>query len=215
MPDELPLYQTFFDRSEGKYSKKYVRGERLYPYLTGIGLDPQTLTAAWDASRAQTTWNDGRDTRDLNQAYLINCLTIQRLEKLRPGSARILFDEFNINCFGRYPMRTLIDQYDNRNDTSSRYGIALFPRIDNGATYYEGEVLKELHTKLKTRGWHLRISEVHKDSDILAPLDALSAKYNASNMTENASPSEPSYTCLHCAHSPGIGVAISKVPMPT
>lgn len=56
------------------------------------------------------------------------------LEKERPGSTRVLREEFGIENFGKYSREQLASQFDARDDTSLPYGVVIYPKSDyNGA----------------------------------------------------------------------------------
>ncbi len=63
-----------------------------------------------------------------NEKEISELITERHLEKMneledsRPGSVRILFDEFGIALFGKYPVEVLIDQFDQR-DSDLKYGV--------------------------------------------------------------------------------------------
>lgn len=63
-----------------------------------------------------------------NEKEISELITERHLEKMneledsRPGSVRILFDEFGIALFGKYPVEALIDQFDQR-DSNLKYGV--------------------------------------------------------------------------------------------
>ncbi|GEM_PF-4027077 len=61
-----------------------------------------------------------------------NMNTIVALEKKAPSSARVLWKDFGIRHFARYPVDILLRQYHSREDTTKRYGVAIMATNDPG-----------------------------------------------------------------------------------
>jgi hypothetical protein len=108
---------------------------------------------------------------------MYNLSQLLRLEKRIPGAALELYRLYGIVDFARYPLDLLIEQYENRENTETPYGIAIYPRSDwNGAFYAEEHMLEELSRSLRG-SYQLRIVECENKRDFARRLLQLNALY--------------------------------------
>ncbi len=78
-----------------------------------------------------------------------NIFHVFELEEEEPGSVEYLMQNFNIRCFGRYPKELLLQQYRDREDSKSPYGLVIFPYSDSNGSFYEKvEVLQSFADQL-------------------------------------------------------------------
>ena len=116
------------------------RAERVFEELSFNNIHARSLIGAWQQSAPQTMHSE---VFDRNLGSMVN------LDLVHRGSSRDLYDNFRIKCFGRYNRQTLINQYRERDNTSMRFGIAIYPEHDgNGAFYSQSSVLEELRSNL-------------------------------------------------------------------
>lgn len=106
-----------------------------------------------------------------------NLLRVMELERDRPGSTRVLHDEFGIAHFGRYPLALLIEQFDTR-DTDVPYGLLAAGYEDhNGAFESTHENLGRFRRSEPAKGHVLRIVEFGSRPQIARQILALRRRY--------------------------------------
>lgn len=94
-----------------------------------------------------------------------NLLSLYELECERPGIGKVLFEQFGISDFARYPQELLVAQYDEGNKKDDLpYGIIINPINDNngsdsGAFYGNVETFQKLHSQIKGR-YRIRVWEI-------------------------------------------------------
>lgn len=111
------------------------------------------------------------------QPSLENLAMIDKLEAQQPGICKILYEEFGIIDFARYPLELLVRQYQERDRTDLPYGIILFPRTDhNGAFAQKPEVLGNLLKQVESR-YLLRVIEAGGVNQGLQRLSSLQRRY--------------------------------------
>ncbi|MFA5953916.1 MAG: hypothetical protein WC817_00040 [Patescibacteria group bacterium] len=137
------------------------------PIFEQFGLPPEIFFSAWMKSGD-----------DLEYPMRKNIDRIREVEKQQPGACRVLYDEFGIADFGRYPTDLLCKQYEERNDTTKPYGVIVYPRNDyNGAYYLNSMALDEFYKA--TRGsFSLRAVECATKYNVAHALYDLDKKYN-------------------------------------
>ncbi len=123
-------------------------------------------------------WQVGGGSPDyMPEAFKMNIEAINSIEEKRPGITKLLIAKFGIYNFGRYPEDLLIRQYDEYEDQSLPYGIAVFAEDDhNGAEFENKEELQELGDQLVGK-YALRIAESDGKMDLLRLLTRLRLKY--------------------------------------
>ena len=183
---------------EGSISLQHNLPRLLLQY--GINQEESdALISAWNAGPYQMQGSSPgvynpifHDQRDYLFTYEQNILAIERLEKQRPGATAVLMREFGIRNFARYPTDMLVAQYDQRNDTSLRYGVIINPVGDwNGAFLQKIPMLMQFFTAITDHiGWThealpvVRIIEVDGKKEMAQRLNDLSVRYGATNRIE-------------------------------
>lgn len=111
---------------------------------------------------------------------LSNMRAILDLEAICPGGAKILFEDFSIVFFDRYPTEVLAAQIDTRDDLDAAYGVlACSVEDENGAFRAEAfrKMIRSLFTQLG-RKVLLRITEFNGSRDMLRRIITLGNRYN-------------------------------------
>jgi hypothetical protein len=135
--------------------------------------------------KIMNAWDFNYITEDIAHRYpeflADNFDIMQRLELERPGICNVLYEEFGINNFARYPLRALVDQYDNR-DKDIPYGVLVYPHADaNGAFSQDTFTLDELHDDLLGAKVGLRIYEAGSGFGLLRRFSAANKRYGNKN----------------------------------
>lgn len=107
-----------------------------------------------------------------------NLLSLYELEYKRPGIGQVLFEEFGISDFGRYPQELLIAQYDQRNKKDDvPYGMIINPVNDpNGAFYDNMETFQKLYSQIKDR-YRIRVWEVKNLEELVHAINDSRHRY--------------------------------------
>lgn len=150
------------------YPKKSfnVNRERLSLFIEDFRLNPENLFPIWERNPS---------LRTVEHAISRNFMTICRIESQRPGSAKVLHDDFGITLFGRYDPDSLINQFDMRDDRSLPYGVALVSKDDyNGALYFDNYFA--LQNNLKGESL-IRIVEIGEKTNLVRSLIKLNRRY--------------------------------------
>lgn len=135
---------------------------------------PLELTDIWEKSAAKP---DQKGTT-VEQAIVRNITAITQLEHTRPGACELLYKEFGIADFGRYPTQLLETQCEEAGSSNKPYGVVLFPRNDwNGAFYGDNLALNELFEELHGE-FGLRVVECEGKMDVARALIDLNRRYN-------------------------------------
>ncbi len=154
-------------------------------YLKSKGLDPVSFVSHWNYDivknlEVKKTQNDAfaqnMETQDRLQIVSADNLTnLIRIEASRPGAVRYLNNNFGIVFFGRYETKTLIRQYDQR-DEKAEWGIYVNAYPDhNFSAYSDGPMLEKMAGNLGNS--KLRIMEVGSKRDLLHLINQGRHKY--------------------------------------
>ena len=100
--DSNKLCLLGFDLLAKHDTPNVIRRENFSIFLSHIGLNPDETFKAWDMSHSAMKWDNPDDISELNIVYSENFLSICDLETKRPGSVKVLSDEFGIQNFERY-----------------------------------------------------------------------------------------------------------------
>lgn len=115
-----------------------------------------------------------------------NLLSVETLEKERPGIVNALNSEFGITLFGFYSKDVLVDQFDNRDNLETPYGIYLSARADGSGVFQTTrEPIEKLAGEIKGKS-HLRIVEAGSRLEVAKSLVRLDRKYGSSNKIQFA-----------------------------
>lgn len=109
-----------------------------------------------------------------------NLRRLYELENHKPGSAKVLYEEFGISCFARYPIEVLLDQVEQKDDLSKPYGIFLVAKEDYEGAFYTNKWLKNFYAKLKAEKINLRVIECSRKFTIGRRMVEFDGKYNSS-----------------------------------
>lgn len=168
-------------------SEQFQDTDELFLALDALQIDPQynkvartlladaVARAGFDYAALQVTWaHAGAHERE-------NALRLLRLEHKVPGLPKALNKEFGVTHFSRYPEAVLIRQYELRNRTDVPYGILLNALYDhNGALQKDSNAIDDLACSIRGQ-YELRIIECESKVDIGRKLQALHAKYTATD----------------------------------
>lgn len=147
--------------------------------LASYGLNPDVVYHRWGIG-GSTAFVDELLRRDVSVGNVFenNLKMLKKMEALRPGIAKTLYEEFGVLNYSRYPMDMLIDQYDHCNDTESNYGLLLFGTADyNGAFLCSTDSIKSLYQDAKKTGMQLRICEADTKIGLAKSLVKLRRRY--------------------------------------
>jgi hypothetical protein len=173
------LIERALDEKHHPQLNVVVQLESLPGYEEEIGsyLNSEVERIGLDLHELEEAWKQAGFERQQREFRMYNLSQLLRLEKKIPGAAVELFHRFGIADFARYPLEVLIEQYENRDNAESPYGIILYPRSDwNGAFYKEEDMLRELNSSLDGE-YKLRIVECESKWDIGRQLLSLDAAY--------------------------------------
>ena len=106
-----------------------------------------------------------------------NLQAVINLEKQKPGSAKILHDQFGVVQFGRYPLAMLLEQFEERDKNDRPYWVVINAVSDHNAAFFGNyEIYNELSKKLKSN-FYARIVEVENVAGLPLALMALNQRY--------------------------------------
>ncbi len=147
--------------------------KQLKEMLTKYGFDPDEILDVWNGS--DTEYGPEPQIRS-------NMNTVFALEDQRPGIARLLYEEFGIRNFERYPESMLIAQFDEANDIEKPYGVRIQATHDWNGAFGRGfgtsgnKHWETLFQKIQDR-YAFRIVEVKSRIEIARKLIELNRKY--------------------------------------
>lgn len=201
---------------------EFIRWPRLTAMLDHLGLPAEEVVAHWEASYGnarweQTHWVDESSVgaSKLHSIFESNVYTMLHLETARPGSTRVLADQFGIHNFIRFrtgnyetPPQQLIDQYDQRDEVGKPYGLVLAPYDDHNGAYSEADykiwnVRKNLDDKIAIRGYEFE--GYRGPRGLKATLEQAQNKYHHDDGTDGSA----SFGIIH-AHSSGFGLQLTR-----
>lgn len=113
---------------------------------------------------------------DLPKALNKNLGNMMQIEEQREGATKVLYEQFGILNFGRYPYHCLLNQFDQRGDQSLPYGVLLYPENDHNGALFDNVFLWLLDADLKDE-YFLRIIEGGSKVDIARRLIQLKKTY--------------------------------------
>lgn len=150
-------------------------------YLNEFGLPSAKIFTAWMDSFSSAWKNQDSFSRRDHFSKIINgnLETLKTAENLKPGISKVLFEEYGITNFGRYPIETLISQYEEKDNKESKYGIIIFPESDwNGCFYNQTKIIRKTINRLKEKNILTRVVECKSIVRIYNYLDKFNKKYN-------------------------------------
>lgn len=127
-------------------------------------------------------WAESKGNRHRSEVIEENIRTIITLEAVRPGIARVLWTEYGIADFGRYPINLLVWQFDNKDNSEVPYGVMVYPQADhNGAFYQDKEKFLGLFVELQDLGYGLRVFEAGSSEDLIRALITSDKRFGEKN----------------------------------
>lgn len=117
--------------------------------------------------------DDHADSWYINQ----NLRNIRGLESFENKSVKYLYDNFGIRSFGRYTMRELKKQYQERNDMGP-YGLCFQAVMDWNGSFSQSNQTEDIREKVEENDFILRIIEANGKIDLAKRLLFLRDKYN-------------------------------------
>lgn len=134
------------------------------------GLDYEKMHDAW--------WSHQHSSGFPEPSIFKNIVHIHEIEAKKMGAARLLFKEYGIRNFERYPTRLLVAQAEAHKDDTKPYGIILNPENDwNGAFSNDYQTWGHLHLQLEECGYALRVIECESKQEIARRLISLDRWY--------------------------------------
>lgn len=132
----------------------------------------------------------GNEVSDLIQSWLSieddyvdswyidkNLRNIRGLENFENKSAKYLYNNFGIRSFGRYTMRELKKQYQERDDMGP-YGICFQAVMDWNGSFSESNQTEDIRDKVEENEFILRVIEANGKIELAKRLLFLRDKYN-------------------------------------
>lgn len=157
-----PAMLEAFQRSLGVYlaSPQYsMKQPVLYSsWMRANGLGYGTYIRAWE---------DGCGDKMRPQDYEErNIEAMAAIELIEPGAVKTLTQTFGIHNFMRYPTRTLINQYRNRDNKDLEYGVYIMPYTDHNGAFHasngQSHLIDSFERSLEQVDAGMRIYEVDR-----------------------------------------------------
>ncbi len=158
-------------KSRSKAEIKYLEPQ-LREVIAKYGLDPDEIIDTWNGS-----YNEYGPQPQIDR----NMEIVFDMEDQRPGITRVLYKEFGIRNFDRYPEAMLIAQYDEFDNTDKPYGVILQATHDwNGAftSYDHLGTWAKLYEQIKD-DYAFRVVEAKSKLEVAKRLITLDRKYGA------------------------------------
>ncbi len=156
---------TYLENQEGLLERIFIK----------FGLKPEEFYDILDA------WDSFNDESRKDNILEANMNTILDLEKARLGIIVLLYREFGIRNFNRYPKSILIAQFDEFKNNEKPYGIILQATHDwNSAFSHNNDVWEDLFSQIKDQ-YGLRIIEAKSRTEIARNLIKLNRRYGANH----------------------------------
>ncbi len=158
-------------RERNRYKVKIEHCEGLLrEILTKYGFDPDEILDVWSGSHTE---------HGPQPQIGSNMDAVFDLEDKREGIARLLYKEFGIRNFERYPQSILIAQFDEFEDLEKPYGVMIQATHDwNGAfaSWSDRQVWEKLFEQIKEQ-YAFRIAEAKSKAEVARRLIGFNRKY--------------------------------------
>ena len=154
-------------KAEIKYLEPQLR-----EVIAKYGLDPDEVL---------DTWNGSYTEHGPQPQIERNMDIVFHMEDQRPGITRVLYKEFGIRNFDRYPEAMLIAQYDQFDNTDKPYGIILQATHDWSGAFTSYDHLRtwgKLYEQIKDH-YAFRVTEAKTKLEVAKRLITLDRKYGA------------------------------------
>jgi hypothetical protein len=160
--DEILAFE--YEYYGGDISVSFLKNE-----LGRVFSVPRTLFESW------------RFNHSSDKASLITRLGfMEQIEMMAKGGVQLLYDNYGLCEFNRYPLGMLIDQI-NKHDEQIPYGVIIFPKSDhNDAFDHDVDVLFSLYKQVYDE-YHIRFFECGNGQDLYRSLIYLNDKYGKEN----------------------------------
>lgn len=130
-----------------------------------------------EASDLARSWLSIEDDDLVGWSITQNLRNIRGLENFEKKSAKYLYDNFGIRCFGRYGARELKEQYEEK-DNMGPYGLYFQAVMDWNGSFSRSNQSGDIREIVKENGFILRIIEASGKIDLAKRLLFLRDKYN-------------------------------------
>lgn len=161
------------DDEQRKEQKPYE--SLLRKMLSKYGFDPDDILGVWCEQKTDSRWPQ------IESMVKQNMEKVFEIEGEREGIAKLLYKEFGIRNFERYPKAILIAQYDEFDNLEKPYGVLIEATHDwNGAfsAWSKKGVWDEMFEQIKDQ-YALRIAEARSKQEVARRLIKLNQKYGA------------------------------------
>lgn len=156
------------------HGQKKLLIEHCEPILKSIlakyGFDPEEVIETWSGSYTEYR---------LQPQIERNMTAVFGLEDKRPGIAKLLYKEFGIRNFERYPDSILLTQFDEFKDTEKPYGVMLQATHDWDGAFSSGSkriIWERMFGQISGR-YGFRIVEAKSKMEVIRRLVNLDRKY--------------------------------------
>jgi hypothetical protein len=183
--DHLSFFPKHGDMSSAVISalKKHDKGETtdaetlgsnrlLIAILEDYGISSKDTINAWKLSGYD------REEDQIALGAMQNLEAIRYLAHASPGSVKVLYNQFGIRHFGRYPENVLLEQYKERDSSAKPYGVMFSAVADHNGAFRKGlwRDTRDLWKHLKGK-YSFRIFEVDRKFSIGRRFVECDAKY--------------------------------------
>ncbi len=158
---------TYFDNEDEQDVRVGTIPEKVSRLLEFFGLPVEKAVSAWNSSRSELSVGD----HYMLKIWEYNLRELISLEVSQPGITSYLYSNFGILDFDRYPREILLDQYENRNNSETPYGVVLYPYNDHNGAFYNRQPLNGLHSDLRKIGLNLRVYECADKLSVISALN--------------------------------------------
>jgi hypothetical protein len=128
-------------------------------------------------------WNGGCGDKMRPQEYEDrNIEAMAAIELIEPGAVKVLTEEFGIRNFMRYPTRTLVNQYRNKDNKDLEYGVYIMPRTDHNSAFHpsngHSNLIDAFERGLEQADAGMRIYEVSTNLEVLRTIHKAHYRYD-------------------------------------
>lgn len=162
------------------YGSPEVSQKAVEMVCTVLNFDPEAFFSQYGLDDAPfvEAWRQGMG--DVFENFTSNKYAVERLVGERGvDCTSVLFREFGIKNFSRYPTELLVRQYDERNDTKKPYGMLMFSTFDHGKAFNSEDdrmVMRSLASQLG-EGFAMRFGEAGSRFELVKRLLTTHKRY--------------------------------------
>lgn len=143
----------------------------IWTHLKRLGLDPKKMFLAWGDSNMYAL-KESASVAVFEENFTALCL----LQTLRLEAPKTLNEVYGISDFARYPTDLLVNQFDQRENSTIPYGIAVYPTSDHNGAFYRSGAYDGLATTLGQE-FALRFYEVSSIRKVVSVINSARHKY--------------------------------------